>query len=400
MTTAAPSARYRDGSDPDDLRAIIANVLLAAAVPIVLFVAPVLVGQMIRQLQFSVASAGYIISIELGTMCLATIPAYLSLGRVGMRQVVAVALSLVIAGDTVSIWATSFAQLATIRAITGLGGGSIMALCMKGIGLTSNKDRNFGYWLIGQLASGVVGLLVLPPLFQVAGLWAFYLVMAVILLAILPLTRFLPADSGPGIRSSAGLLDIFGGSATGVVSIIGVLLFYVAISGVWTYIERLGHAAHVQPGMIGATLAGATVMGVAGAGAASFLASRFPRFVLIAAGFAILALSILLLLEGPRAARYVLAACMFKFAWTFVIPFMFASISAADPSGRMIVSTNFVVGGGLSIGPAIGARLLTLGASYDALMACMLAIAAASGVGMLLVCMRDRDERVRLVAQG
>ena len=57
----------------------------------------------------------------------------------------------------------------------------------------------------------------------------------------------------------------------------------------------------------------------------------------------------------------------------------------------MIVSTNFVIGGGLSIGPARGARILDLGASFDTLMAFMLVIAAVSGSGMLLVCTRQGE---------
>ena len=296
---------HRGERDPDSFAATAANVVLAAAVPIVLFVAPLLVGEMIRELKLSVASAGYIVSIELGAMCLATIDTLWGLGRLAMPKAVVLALSLVIAGDAVSIWAASFAQLALVRALTGLGSGSIMALCLKGIGMTRNKDRNFGYWVMGQLVSGCVGLLVLPVLFRIAGLWAFYLGMVLVLTALMPVARFLPSDRRPVSSASPGLLEALGASPMPLLSIVGILLFYIAISGVWTYIERLGHLAHLESDVIGTTLAGATAMGVAGAAAASFLANKLKRVILLTTGFAVLALSIVLLLD----ARALRASC-------------------------------------------------------------------------------------------
>jgi predicted MFS family arabinose efflux permease len=64
---------------------------------------------------------------------------------------------------------------------------------------------------------------------------------------------------------------------------------------------------------------------------------------------------------------FLLAACLFKFTWTFTLPYLLSSISDNDTSGRSVVAVNFVIGGGLAAGPAISAMVLT-GNNYAVIM--------------------------------
>ncbi|MBN9275748.1 MAG: hypothetical protein J0J15_37035, partial [Mesorhizobium sp.] len=73
-------------------------------------------------------------------------------------------------------------------------------------------------------------------------------------------------------------------------------------------------------------------------------------------------------------AAYVVAICAFKFAWTFVLPFIIAEAASRDPSGRLVASTTLIIGTGLSLGPLFAGNLLeaawSLGAVFLAAAIC------------------------------
>ena len=79
----------------------------------------------------------------------------------------------------------------------------------------------------------------------------------------------------------------------------------------------------------------------------------------------------------PLLVRYAIAALLFKFTWTFVLPFILARVAGLDNSGRLMNSINLVIGGGMAAGPALAGALLQRFASADPLL-------AAAGVCALL----------------
>ncbi|MNT43889.1 hypothetical protein D3C72_1803840 [compost metagenome] len=128
----------------------------------------------------------------------------------------------------------------------------------------------------------------------------------------------------------------------------------------------------------------ATLLGIAGAGCASLIGERCGRAPLLLAGYLMMLAAILLLLEQPQLARFAAAALLFKYTWTFVLPFILASLAALDPSGRLMNTTNLVIGGGLAVGPAIAGRLLEAsGGDFQPLLLGAAASAALS-LGLIL----------------
>ena len=91
----------------------------------------------------------------------------------------------------------------------------------------------------------------------------------------------------------------------------------------------------------------------------------------------------------PLLVRYAIAALLFKFTWTFVLPFILARVAGLDSNGRLMNSINLVIGGGMAAGPALAGALLQRFASADPLLAAagvcallsLILIAAASAAG-------------------
>ncbi|RQZ25061.1 MFS transporter [Burkholderia sp. Bp9017] len=377
-----------DAAPPSDGRAstfarstLVALVVFAAITPLLLLVAPAVAGQLATQLGLSASQIGTYFFVELGAFSLATVPSYLWLGRVDARRVAACAIALFGAGNLLTaVWMPGFVALLALRAVTALGGGSLMVLCMTSAATSKNSDRVYGLWVVGQLIAGAIGLFVLPHVFVAFGLRALYVALAVLAVIAAPLSRGFPATLGARAASAQTTRDAASHTPRLYVALaIGaVLTFYLAIGSVWTFASRAAAQAGLDPQSTGNVLAIASVMGIAGAALASCAGGRVARRAMLAAGYALLAASLVALAALPHVSGYSAAIFAFKFAWTFVLPFILATVAQIDTSGRLVATLNFVIGAGLAAGPLLAGLLLDAGGTMHALFAIATAVAIAS----------------------
>ncbi|WP_027810554.1 MFS transporter, partial [Burkholderia cenocepacia] len=199
MKTLSPDASLSpDGRASTFARStLVALVVFAAITPLLLLVAPAVAGQLATQLGLSASQIGTYFFVELGAFSLATVPSYLWLGRIDARRVAAFAVALFGAGNLLTaLWMPGFAALLALRAVTALGGGSLMVLCMTSAATSQNSDRVYGLWVVGQLIAGAIGLFVLPHVFAAFGLRALYVALAGLALLAAPLSRGFPSSLG------------------------------------------------------------------------------------------------------------------------------------------------------------------------------------------------------------
>ncbi|AIO25874.1 MFS transporter [Burkholderia cepacia] len=383
MKTLSPDAAL-----PPDGRAsafarstLVALVVFAAITPLLLLVAPAVAGQLAMQLGLSASQIGTYFFVELGAFSLATVPSYLWLGRIDARRVAAFAIALFGAGNLLTaLWMPGFVALLALRAVTALGGGSLMVLCMTSAATSENSDRVYGLWVVGQLIAGAIGLFVLPHVFAAFGLRALYVALAGLALLAAPLSRGFPSSlgartapaqhaRGAAARTPQGLI---------VLAIGAVLTFYLAIGSVWTFASRAAAEAGLDPQSTGNVLAIASVMGIAGAALASCAGGRLARRAMLTAGYALLAASLVALAVMRQAGGYSAAIFAFKFAWTFVLPFTLATVAQIDTSGRLVATLNFVIGAGLAAGPLLAGLMLDAGGTMHALFTAATAVAIVS----------------------
>ncbi|WP_321862112.1 MFS transporter [Burkholderia cenocepacia] len=392
MKTLSPDAALSpDGRASTFARStLVALVVFAAITPLLLLVAPAVAGQLATQLGLSASQIGTYFFVELGAFSLATVPSYLWLGRIDARRVAAFAIALFGAGNLLTaLWMPGFAALLALRAITALGGGSLMVLCMTSAATSHNSDRVYGLWVVGQLIAGAIGLFVLPHVFAVFGLRALYVALAVLALLAAPLSRGFP--SSLGMRAASAQTARGDAPPTPrrfvVLAIGAVLTFYLAIGSVWTFASRAAAEAGLDPQSTGNVLAIASVMGIAGAALASCAGGRLARRAMLAAGYALLAASLVALAAMRDTGGYGAAIFAFKFAWTFVLPFILATVAQIDTSGRLVATLNFVIGAGLAAGPLLAGLMLDAGGTMRAL---FIAATAVAIVSFAALCHIDR----------
>ena len=343
-----------------------AIVLFAAITPTILMTAPAVAAQLAAQWQLSPSQIGDLFSVELGAMSLATLPALWWLKCVSWRVAALGAAVLFITANLLSMLADTYTHLLILRFASALAGGSLMILCLASAATTANPSRVYGLWVMGQLVVGAIGLAVLPGLFERYGLEACYLILAGLMTVLLPLAWNFPSTS-PAPQAAA-MTALPGSRWKAAVGVAAVLAFYISLGGVWTFIGALGASAGISAQHSGEILAIATVMGIAGAACVSLIGTRLPRLPLLLAGYALMAAAVLLLLGQPTLVRFALAALLFKFAWTFILPLILACLADLDHSGKLMNASNLVIGGGLAIGPAIAGRLIEASGGFAVLL--------------------------------
>ncbi|BCZ55886.1 MFS transporter [Serratia marcescens] len=365
MSSDSVSAPAASAALPCPPRLLTAIIVFAAIAPGILMTAPAVAAQLAAQWQLGPAQIGRLFSTELGAMSLATLPAWWWIGRINWRRVAALSALVFIAGNLASALVQDFTLLLPLRFIASLAGGTLMILCITCAAGTANPSRVYAFWVLGQLVLGAVGLLALPPLFAHFGLMAVYLILAAIMLCCLPLIPAFPNGftAARSARSGAAASP-----TRKLCAVLAVLTFYISLSAVWTFIGGIAAGAGLSPAHSGQVLAVATLLGIVGAGAAALIGARFGGGRPIALGYALLLASVALLVGQPLLLRFALAALLFKFTWTFVLPFILARVAGLDNDGKLMNGINLVIGGGMAIGPTLAGYLIESSGGFNALL--------------------------------
>lgn len=351
----------------DTTAARFAVILFAAVAPMILLVAPVVVGGLVARAGFTPRQAGYVIAAELAGMALATFPALVWIPRVGWNRAMALCVGLMVAGNLLSLLATDFPLLAVIRFLTALGSGSIMIICIVVMSGFKEPERLYGLWLVAQIAVGSIALWLLPGLLSLVGINGFFLGLALLYSLLLPVARMVPtlqlgvtaAHSDPGTTSLT----------SGLLGLAAIFCFEAAVSGVWTYVERVGDGAGMGATQIGRILALTSLFGIVGSGCAAWLGSRHGRLPPVLVGFGIMLCALAILTMPVNPVSFLVATGAFKYSWTFIFPYLLGLVAVSDSSGKLVIGINLVAAGGLAVGPGVSAFTLGIWADYNAVMA-------------------------------
>jgi predicted MFS family arabinose efflux permease len=337
-----------------------------------LLYAPALANELVRTRHLDPKHVGMFFSVEFCGYAVAGFLGAYVLSRVRMSSIMRASLTMFILGNILSIAASgNYPLLLLARGLTAiLGGCTLTMIGITACGRSDNPSRANGFFLLGQIVSGVVGLAVFPRLFQTYGLSAFFAAEAVAGALAFLIVPFLPNEA----PATANTHRVDGATRGDFVRGLAMItLLYISFSGVWTFAGAIGKSLGV-PGMnIGTILSLSAGAGVLGASVATITGKRFRLIVTTSTGLALLIASI----AGLGAARgltvFVVSAMLFKFAWTYMLPPAFSLIAEKEKSGRLVTFSSAGIGVGLVIGPSLSGWLIQTFNGYS------FALAAAAG---------------------
>jgi len=362
--------------EPDSAHARFAAIALGVVGVAVFILQPGFVQGFVADLGLTEAQAGLAASAELVGIATTSMLAAMFAGRASWRWLTALGLALAAIGTAASAILDGDGFLAA-RLVSGLGCGVVIAISFAAIGLTTDPDRNFAYYITAVLSYGAIGLFALPAVFNEAGVggafWAISILFALCLALVPSLPRggrALSAAVEPDARAWP--------RASACAALVGMLAYNVGQGLAWAYAFLVGVDAGVAERDVANALSVSQLFGVAGALTPLLIVGRVGRGAQIVAAIIGGVCSMALLVMANDIAAYAIAIVAMNYFWNLFVPTFLAALAVESSNARLVlwgVTLQFV---GLALGPALGAWLLARGGSFDiAISAAATAFAAA-----------------------
>ncbi len=371
---------------PDTLFAW-ASVLAVAIGGVGVFtIAPLLVGALTEAGRLTGIEIGWVAAADTLGMLLVAVGGPLWVKRIAWRASVNLGLLLMLTANLASLWLLeTFAGLLIVRILAGLGTGLAYCIAIASLGAHAKSERAFGWLVATQVAYGVVSLGLLPlllPRFGVPVLFVYLSVWTMVALA-LSLFGFPHNQKLPGGDGMRFMRRIWRPAAS---VFLGLALYYVAMGGVWAYIERVGDGVRLPTKVIGQILMIGYALSFFGAIACERVTDKIgrARTLLLAGVVQILTLVALLWMDpGSGLLVYAAATIVYQFFWSFALPAIMAIFNGVDASGRIVVLAATAFKTGEFIGPPLMATgILAFGLPSVSLLGALFIVA---GMGVLLV---------------
>ena len=371
--------------------ATITIALAAATLPAVL---PLMVGVLARQFGIGTEQAGYVIAMNMGGILAGSLSCVLLARRFAWGPLIVAGLSIMVAGNGLTMLTTGLPSLIASRLVSGWGEGVVGACCYALMGQARLPGRSIALYTGGQAIVGAAGLAMLPSLMAAYGWHVFYVLVSLVALPALLLTSIAVRGRGRAAATARSEAVSQQPSAAGFGALLAIFLFFVGIAMIWAFMERLGVRQDFNLTQLSVALSASSIAGLAGSLMAGALADRLRVAIGLVIGIALIVGSLALLLMGGFY-PYMAAICGLYFAWAYQFPFLFGCLADTDRGGRIAVMTPVATGGALTVGPAIGGFVLEHGGVQMLCAGCLLLTAAGT-----LLAARVRDDTGSLPANN
>ena len=337
----------------------IACTVAAVFGSMVFFMVPFFVGVISDTLDLSQRQIGMLASADMAGMFLAALFAAFWIRAWSWRTVATLAmLILIVTNLLTTIVQEHFPALVAMRVLSGVGGGSLMAIGMTGLGDTDNPDRWLGVFVTSQASLAALTAWLIPrylAAYGVDGLMYYLTVFAVVGLAFV---QWLPRESSPVRRKrEPGKVSI----GLAITSIIGAFIFGVGTFTLWSYLERIGNAAGISAVAIGDSIATAFLVAIVASLAATAIAGRCARVWPITLIVGCQVVAFFLLRDDVQPLAFLMAAMLITFFWYFSTPFQVGLTVDVDPTGRFVVLFLMSMKGSYVVGPSIVSPFISAG---------------------------------------
>ena len=337
-----------------ETRLVFLGTLLAICSSGPFFVAPDYLSALQGLHGFSLAQLGYVSGLEslaIGVACAAT---GFALRRIGWRVMLAAA-AVCIAGDVLSIFATTFPSVLAVRTLTGLlGEGPLYAISYAVLGSAANPDRAFG---VGVGAVAVVAAVVialeaeLSHLFGAAAVLAPYVGVGFILAITVAASR--PTSTIKSSESPSREVYARAGSI-----LASIILWTAAAAAFWAFTSTAATTLGVTEATISKALSIALVVGLIGLIIPVVMSHKVGRVTSVFVATAGLVLSCFLFFSGHALFQLAVALSVLQFCWNVAAVYQLAGAATVDRGGRFSAFGGVAQIAGTALGPLISGSAL------------------------------------------
>ena len=346
-------------------RQLLAGILFAVVGAEVFAVQPGFVQGLVAHGGFTDKQAGDLAGLEMVGYASTTILMVFLSRRINWRLLTIFSVAMAVVGNLASTLTSDFWLFGITRVVVGIGSGGMTAIGFATVSLTSRPDRNFGVMITTVLVYAALVMVLMPSIYDLAGLNGILFVFAAFAAASIPFVRYVPtsgAQQGPIERDAVQL------ERPWIVTALAAMFCYFLAQGVvWAYLFLIGtgDGASEQSVANGLTLSQFT--GIAGAMTAAIVGIRFGRLPFLTLGILCAVLPLIaFLIVKQTPFNYLLAVLAYNFGYNLIHPFLLGTIASIDKTGRVIFYAVALQESGLAVGPFIAARVIDEG-KYDSI---------------------------------
>jgi predicted MFS family arabinose efflux permease len=380
----------RDISRSRDFAPLVVGAIVAQVIGgLVPQMSPFVIAGFMDGLSLSERDAGFIAFVEFLALAVTAIAIAPVLPRLSYRHIGLVAVAMALLAQGASIFSTSVTSLALLRGLAGIGEGALYAVSLSIVAShCTNPDKVYGYfqvvWALGSVALFAIGGQ-LTAAFAHRGILAF---IAGITLALAPFLLLIPNERARSDERSAAHVAP-PRPFLGIMTFAATVLYLTVSAAIYAFSAPLGERAGLDTTAVGYALTIASLVGLAGAGAATALHVRWGRATPISGFCATFVIAALALCLWRNPTVYVVALVASVIIYYFSIPYLFGLAAALDRNGRWAAAAGSAYLLGFAAGPLLAGALITT-AGYAGLAAACVAITAAAWALAMVV-----DRRLR-----
>jgi predicted MFS family arabinose efflux permease len=341
---------------------VAAAILVGSVAALVVNTLPVFLTVIARTRGFDERETGLIAFVDMGGIAVGTMMCALQpalVRRLGRPRLALLGLLILLGANVLASVVRPFPELLLARALAGVGAGLTEAVTYA-ILAEGDGARDLALFNILQLATGWLGVPLLPPLAQRFGVAGLFGAIACLAVLVMPLCRLLSRDHSA--EPPAGRVDAPVGervSPLGWMAILSTFLYFSSSGGLYAYLAFMGVAWGGAQATVEADLSTILFATMMGGVLAAFLGSRFGFRRPLYMGYLVQMTAMALLMTLRPVDHFLVLGCLFGFGWNIVGPYQFEAVTKIDGSSSAAMLVNAATLGGLAVGPAIAGYLAT-----------------------------------------
>ena len=349
--------------DANSGRALMTACFVMAVGGLEFSIMPLFLGGMATGLLFGEQQVGFIGSAYLIGFTVTSVSAVFWSHRVNWRNGVIVAALVASASYVITMATQDFLWILVLVFIVGCARGVFYAISVCSLGDTEQSERSFALGSLATMVLAGLGMLVLPYIMQAWLIRGLYLPLIAVSVVGALLARWLPVRARMRAESAQGThhkntFQVF-------LALFGLLIFWIGMCGIWSFLERIGNANGLSPQAIGTVLAVSYVGVILAAVIVAWLGDRIGSAAPIFIGMVTMLVGIAVMDRPLTFETYMAASIVFQIGWIICYPFTMAVINKADASGRFVPLIAAAQGLGASLGAGLGGTLIGTGDDYS-----------------------------------
>lgn len=354
-----PDARRSLGAHP---RITLGAAICVYALSLILIdITPFLVGMYVDRLGIGLSEAGFVQTIDQAGGVIGAIAGFVLMPRFTWRRLILVAVAIATLANVATGIVDNYAALSAARFFSGFGVVLVTTISACTLARAASPDRAFGLGLALGMFLSAAAIWLLDPLRSNYGQGAAMGSGAIWLVAAGLAAFALPATLGGVDQSGASESPVTdrGQAAAARATLFALFLFGISVNVVAGFIERVGLSNGLNARGVANALALGFIFSTGGSLIPTIFGVAGGRLRWIAATTLVFVASLAALYYARSVPLYMVAFAVYASTWNMGLAYYMSMTADNDPAGHHTRIMYIVNVAAQSIGPAIGALVLT-----------------------------------------